>query len=291
MRLPFRTGLLAFAFAFSLPAYGGIFDLFNFNPQPSGPIEVSPENITIKSASFIGEGCSGAAALLSPDNLNLSIFYPSFFVAHSGSSPDAGYEYDSANCRARIRMDVPPGYQFALVSGTGRGQAVIDANAQGEFNVKYGFNIFSLLTGRSSLKIPGPYANNYEHSFEMPVRATSWSSCDSYQRDLVVDAEAKVRTRGNASALMTVDSSEYAVDHEYGLVWRQCQDRTLAVVAVCRAVYDSSGNLAETQGHAIARTQAEAIAKAQSRALERCENRSGGALCSAPVNPCQIQSL
>lgn len=309
----FRIGgaLCALTLILSLPAYagagrghkggkgGGYHDHHHHHdrhhrhyPRRSfSPIEVAPQNITINSASFSGDGCDGAMPMITPDKQDLVLFYPSFFVAHTGSTPGKKIESDTSNCKARIRMEVPAGYQFAIVSGTGTGQAILDADASGEFSVKYGFDIKEKQSRSSKLKIPGPYANNYEHSFEMPLKAVSWSSCTGYQRDLVIDTAISVRTKGNASGVMTVDSSDYELNHEYGLVWRECQDRTRAVIAVCRAQYTQDGDFFEVQGHAKARTEDEAIARAQDRALDRCEDASNGGTCTLPVDPCQIQAI
>lgn len=256
-------------------------------------LQPAPGTIKIKSASFLGAGCSGATASVSPDNTQLQVLYPNFFVAHTGQVGKT--QTAAANCTARLRMTVPVGYQVAIVSGTAQGQAILDAQVTGSVNVRYGFNLLGALVNSSTMTIPGPYANNYSHNYDMKLRSLSWSPCSGNERDLLVNTIMSVKTVGATSGIMTHDSADYKVKDEFGLIYRQCTAKPpKAVVAVCRASFTAAGKTNEVLGHSAAATAALATSQAQSRALTRCDNRSseiGGSACSVPVNACQTLSL
>lgn len=266
--------------------------------SPVALADDAPPAVEITNVKFQGSGClpGTVSTLLSPDKQALTVIYDNFSVQHVGESNR--YEFEAVRCLTRLRLAVPAGYQMAIVSGVARGFADMDAGAMGFVSNSFGFNPFGLLSHNATLRIPGEYHDSYTHQFDMPLRKISWSSCWGRERNLIIDSTLAVRTRQlDQAAVLTQDSSDYAVEHEYGLIWRQCEARPAkAFVAVCRAQYSapSQSTPIEIVGQATARTANQATAQARRQAQRRCEKRSrhvDGGECTIAADACQTSAL
>ena len=158
-------------------------------------------SVAFSTPTYAGSGCpAGTVAInTSPDNQAFTLLFDSFWIAGSASS---GAQL-SAKCVTTVNISVPAGWSFSVISVDTRGyaslathQVKVDINSR----VAVGNNNGNAASG--SLRLRGPFDDNFQIRAEVPGASGRWSACDDGLTRVEFDTEIKMKRE----ALAAVDS-------------------------------------------------------------------------------------
>lgn len=169
------------------------------------------------------EGTVGVA--LTPDNKTLSLVFDNYIVQAGRST---GLKRDIKSCSITLPVEVPAGYQFAVVKLDYRGFNSIPKNGRTRY-----LTIYSFLDGNSGKQLgkrvrrqfgfKGPIDEEYVISSDVSS-SPIWSRCGK-SVNFRVDTRAAAVTNGKGDDVMgMIDSIDAAVGTsvEYHLLWQEC---------------------------------------------------------------------
>ncbi len=176
-----------------------------------------------------GSGCpeGTVGVTLTPDNKTLSVIFDNYIVQAGRSF---NLKRDIKNCSVRVPVEVPAGYQFAVVKLDYRGYNSIPEKAKVSYLTIYSFT--DIQTGkqigrriRRQYFFKGPLDEEYTLSSDVSSEPI-WSSCGRAVQ-FGFDTRAIAATNGQGDDVMgTIDSIDASVGTsgvEYHLVWQACQ--------------------------------------------------------------------
>ncbi len=183
------------------------------------PIAPNPDEVYVNSISYAGSGCPAGtvANVLADDAKAFTLLFDSY-VAEGG--PGIPLSAGRKNCQIAVDLRFPQGWSYTIVDVDYRGYAKVDAGALGTQKTTY---YFAGQTGSASMKtdFPGPYAKDYQIRNSLGLAAAVFSPC-GVNRALNLNTQVRVQTSGSQRALMTLDSIDGQVTHQYGLQWQLC---------------------------------------------------------------------
>ncbi len=195
--------------AVTLMTAGFTFDAIAETP-PAGSIAFS-------TPTYAGSGCpAGTVALnTSPDNQAFTLLFDSFWIAGSASSGPQ----QSAKCVTTVNMSVPAGWSFSVISVDTRGYASLathQVKVDISSRVAVGNNQGNAASG--SLRLRGPFDDNFQIRAEVPGASGRWSSCNDSVTRVSIETEIKMKRE----ALAAVDSLDGQVQ-ALALAWKRCR--------------------------------------------------------------------
>ena len=216
--------------------------------DPSAP---NPSEVTINSFTYAGSGCGAgtAATNLSADKKALTVLF-SQFMASVGPGVDP--LLSRRNCQINIDLQAPAGFGYSLVTLDTRGAVTLEPSVSGTLRATYHFQssqedrVFEhVLTG----PLDEDFVVRDQAAVETDVPETYlWSSCEGASRSLTINSVIEMDNGLNplASGVMTVDSIDGELTHQYGIKWRKCEPvpaPTPAPTPAPPAPIDNSANL------------------------------------------------
>jgi len=187
------------------------------------------QNVTIRGARLTGNGCnnSSASASITEDGQTLSVLFDNYQadIGIGSSNPQALQV--KRDCHVLIDVDVPPGYQYAIVRTEYRGFAALPASA-------YGFHRFTQIIqgvgmppSMREAQLRGPIANNYEVAVDQKPGREVYSTCNKPQQTIDLLSELFVgflpKTLDRSIAAINLDSVDTGVQLRFKLRWRPCK--------------------------------------------------------------------
>lgn len=180
----------------------------------------APSWVTIDSLTVNGNGCP-----IGTVGENISHDRKAFTLTFSDYIAEAGWGISLREsrkaCQVIVDLRYPAGWSYSVISFDYRGFADLDDGVSATQKVDYYFQGFSQ-TASLRTTLEGPYSDDYHFTDRFRLDAMVWSSC-SATRAINLKTSLRVNNRrGGGSGIMTLDSLDGNVSHEYGLVWRRC---------------------------------------------------------------------
>ncbi|MFF1739176.1 DUF4360 domain-containing protein [Streptomyces mirabilis] len=201
------TGVAASLFGSS--AFGGS------PPPPSG-------RIVIDTVAVNGSGCPAgtAAVTVSPDNTAFTVTYSNYLARVGPGSAPTDRKKD---CQLNLRVHVPGGYTYAIVSAGYRGFASLAPGASGTQRASYHFQGNAHTTNTHHFK--GGFNGNWQTTDTVDVAARVFAPCGE-ERNLNINTELRVE-RGtsspSATSFMEMDSTDGRIKTVYHMAWKRCR--------------------------------------------------------------------
>lgn len=195
---------------FGLSAFGGN------PPPPSG-------RIVIDTVAVNGSGCpTGTAAVtVSPDNTAFTVTYSNYLARVGPGSAPTDRKKD---CQLNLRVHVPGGYTYAIVSAGYRGFASLAPGASGTQRASYHFQ-GNARTTNSTHHFKGGFNGNWQTTDTVDVAARVFAPCGE-ERNLNINTELRVE-RGTSSPSATnfieMDSTDGRIKTVYHMAWKRCR--------------------------------------------------------------------
>lgn len=218
----------------------------------------------------------------------------------SGNPGHGGNTQKDKNCAIQLSLNAPAGWAYSLMAVQIRGYAHIDAGAWGIQSATYRLGAQGNQRELSRLRLDGPYNDNYQQVFDVPIKNLQWSACTAGAKGLRLDTRIAVTTPRNTSALMTVDSLDQTLAQEYSIIWKQCEGndptrprRGKGFTASCKVQHPGrAGHSREFISWGRGRTAELALQRAREKAMSRCSrgNRGEGN-CQLAANSCQSMEM
>ncbi len=174
-------------------------------------------SVAFSAPTYAGSGCpQGSVAVnTSPDNQAFTLIFSSFYLAGAaGGGPQV-----SLQCVTSLNLSVPTGWSFSVISVDTRGyaslgtrQVKVDVNSR----VAVGNNNGNAASG--SLRLRGPYDDNFQLRAEVNGSSGRWSACSDRVTRVKIDTEIKLKRE----ALAAVDSLDGQVQG-LALAWKRCR--------------------------------------------------------------------
>lgn len=215
---------------------------------------------------------------------------------HGGHPGNTGSTQKDKNCTVQLSLNAPAGWAYSLMAVQIRGYANIDAGAWGMQSATYRLGSQGNQRELSRLRLDGPYNDNYQQVFDVPIKNLQWSACTGGAKGLRLDTRIAVTTPRNTTALMTVDSFDQTLAQEYSIIWKQCEGndpmrprRGKGFTAACKVLHPGRmGHSREFISWGRGRSAELALQNARQKAMSRCSrgNRGEGN-CQLVSNSCQ----
>ncbi len=187
----------------------------------------APQGAQIVGVSLAGPGCRNATAgvAISPDAKDLSILFDEFFLNADASNVNPRNLRSEVSCNVNIEMQIPRGWQMALVGVDYRGFAGLPAGATGYQRFLYQGPNMPIVSLREAT-FSGPYNNNYIFQAQQKPSRLAYTPCGISNFRLAMTAVLGVAYahRGNyPAAMMSVDSQDLSVKQSFQVSWLRCR--------------------------------------------------------------------
>lgn len=176
--------------------------------------------IKIVSVDAAGDGCpaNSISTNISPDAQAFTMIFGEFQVV---VEPEGKPQRVVRRCGVSVGLDVPVGWQFAVISLDQRGYADLPQGTRAKLTTEISFS--DQRSGRKvRTRLVGPTATDFQISKQVRLAASKWSRCGG-QTSLEVDLEAVVRVKKNQGAYLSIDSLDGEFNQTLGLKWQKCK--------------------------------------------------------------------
>ena len=244
--------------------------------------EFPGQEVSIQGFTYRGTGCKqgSVASNIATDGKAMTVLFSDYIV---DTSPRDGRPARKA-CDIDVKLKTPSGWSFAVFGVQVRGYASIEAGAVGVQQSASGFGSRPpQAIGR--LKLDGAFDGDYENFTDMPLTAVEWSPCGQDRvrnfnlktfitvrpKNGFRDTDGDNDTGGSGQVfpkgMMTIDSLDGSLEHQYTIAWRRCQRQGTKVEATCRLKVGQR----EYVGSAVANNMQRAKADATDKAVNTCK--------------------
>lgn len=227
--------------------------------QPN-PGEVYVENMT-----YGGSGCPAGTVAdnLSPDAKAITFIFSDFTV----DTPANNGRDVKKNCQVNLQLHVPQGWTYTLFSVDYRGYVELDQGSRARLRSWYRIGPDEVRIANT--KMEGPRSQDYHQRANVPLDALPWLSCSDSSTVISISTEIKGEGR---KALVTVDSIDGEVSHQYGIAWRRCSTSS-NWVGSCQVVLESQwgSNIKLFNATGSGANHAQAKGMAEQSARSQCE--------------------
>jgi len=179
--------------------------------------------VHITGISYAGSGCTpgSVSGQLASDLTAVTLLY-SVFTAETGPGQNAGAS--RKNCQLNIKLQYPSGWQFSVFKADYRGYAQINSGDTATCKATYYFQGDSNQVS-STLRIQGPYDDNYLKTDEFGVQSTVWSPC-AVEGLLNINSEVRISAATTSKkAQMTLDSTDLKFTQIHHIQWQRCNKK------------------------------------------------------------------
>lgn len=176
-----------------------------------------PGGVSVESVTYNGTGCpaGSVSVVLSPDGEAMTVAFSQLFAAVGTGIAAAD---TSHHCKLHVKVNVPPGWSYALASVDYRGYVALDPGMTARRQSRYH------ISGESPVRtIASTWSGAVDDSYAVrdlgagaPAPAY-WSRCGKGKNLMI---ETRVDVQGaSGQGLVTVDAVDGEIFH---LVWQQC---------------------------------------------------------------------
>ncbi|RKS79106.1 uncharacterized protein DUF4360 [Actinomadura pelletieri DSM 43383] len=179
-----------------------------------------PDGAKVEVVSVNGSGCPAGTvnAYLTQDTNQIRLGY-SDFAARTG--PDSNLPDLRRNCQVSLKMHMPEGFTYGIVSASHLGYALIQEGANAVVKVEYSFR------GTPSPfrhTVNGPIDDIWWFPVPPPIDSPTWKPCDE-DRPLRINSELRIHPGTSDPSkvnFISMDSLEEGPHHVYALAWKTC---------------------------------------------------------------------
>ncbi|QXJ20249.1 DUF4360 domain-containing protein [Actinomadura graeca] len=181
-----------------------------------------PNGVTIEIATVNGSGCpTGTAAVaISDDKEAFTVTYSDYMAQVGGTSPATDFR---KNCQIAMKVHVPQGFTYAIMSADYRGFASLEPGSSGLEKAHYYFQGMSQ-TGKAEHPIKGAYADNWQFTDKNDVAQLVYKPCGE-ERNFNINTELRVNkgtSDPNKVSFMAMDSTDGSIKTTYHFAWKRC---------------------------------------------------------------------
>lgn len=212
------TGAAASLFGSS--AFGG-------NPPPP------QDRIVIGTVAVNGSGCPAgtAAVTVFPDNTAFTVTYSNYLARVGPGSAPTDRKKDG---QLNLRVHVPGGYTYAIVSAGYRGFASLAPGASGTQGASHPFQ-GNAHTTNSTHHFKGGFNSNWQTTDTVDVAARVFAPCGE-ERNLNINTVLRVE-RGtsspSATSFVEMDSTDGRIKTVYQMAWKRGRRSPGAAIGGC----------------------------------------------------------
>jgi len=188
-----------------------------------------PDEITIASVSFSGDGCpdGSVSTSISTDKTVVTFGFDDF---QTYIGPGTTVTEHTLNCQLHLSLDYPGGFQFAVVDSTYHGYAQLDANVTGTFFSTYYFSEDAAATTTTETVITGggvwEEGQVYTKTDTVPTASYVFSPCGTNGILNINNRIALTSTNSSASGEITDDDATVAFTQQVHFNWVTCTNTT-----------------------------------------------------------------
>lgn len=195
-------------------------EFLNLNDLRTNMVDAEPP-VTIDVIRSSGSGCpSGTvSSVIAPDGKSFILGFDEY-LAEAG--PDIPLREGRKFCNLTIMLKVPNGITYTIADVNYRGYAFLEPRVDATQKSTY-FFAGNIQQASMQTKFRGPYDNDYSVGDSIGFSSFVWSSCE-IEQPLSVKTEIRVnnrRARRN-SGIITTDTIDGKLTHQYGLRFRYC---------------------------------------------------------------------
>ena len=184
-------------------------------------MQLNPGDVTLKDVIYAGTGCpiGSLNTRLAGDLNSISLEFDSLAAL---AGPGVPFSLSRKNCQIMLDLQVPAGISYSVVDVDLAGYARLDEGAAGLQKTSYYFR-GQREAGAFITEFEGGIDSDYRVQNSIPLSDRIWSPCGE-SRALNINTQVRVRTHGEQSAVLTVDTLNARVNHVYGLEFRRCEE-------------------------------------------------------------------
>ncbi|MBT2212595.1 MULTISPECIES: DUF4360 domain-containing protein [Actinomadura] len=181
-----------------------------------------PSGVTIELATVNGSGCplGTAAVAVSDDKEAFTVTYSNYLVQVGGNSNSTDFR---KNCQLNMKVHVPQGFTYAILSADYRGFAQLEPGASGLEKASYYFQGMPT-TGRAEHTLKGEYSDNWTFTDVNDVAQLVYKPCGE-ERNFNINTELRVN-KGTSDptkvSMMAMDSTDTSIKTTYHFAWKKC---------------------------------------------------------------------
>jgi hypothetical protein len=192
------------------------------SPAPTQAEPAPPDKVFIEVVKVNGSGCRGGTAVadIAPDRTAFTVTYSEYLVqVGTGSKPKDAQR----DCQLTVRLDIPPGFSYAIARADYRGFARLEPGATGLQRARYRFQT-QRPTPYVDHPFRGPLDDNWQRTDTTDSGDLSWGPCGKSRK---LDIETELRVNAGTSApdqtsVLAMDSTDGSIDTTYRFAWRHC---------------------------------------------------------------------
>lgn len=211
--------------------------------------EFPGQDVSIQSFNYRGTGCKQGtvASNVASDGKAMTLIFSDYIV---DSSARDGRPARKA-CDIDVKLKTPSGWSFAVFGVQIRGFASIEPGAVG---VQQSASSFGARPPQAigRVKLNGAFDGDYENFTDLPLTTVEWSPCGvdrirNFNLKTFITVRPKNGFRDNdgdndnpnaghnlPQGMMTIDSLDGNLEHQYTIAWRRCMRQGNKVEATCR---------------------------------------------------------
>jgi hypothetical protein len=161
---------------------------------------------------------------VSPDNSAFTVTYSEYLAQVGKGAKPVDFR---KNCQLGLRVNVPQGYTYAVVTADYRGFASLERGASATQKSSYYFQGASG-TYRRNHQLRGPYQGDWQATDHTPIEALVFAPCGT-QRNFNINTEVLVDEGSSdtvhTNSFMTMDSTDGSFNTKYHFAWKKCPVR------------------------------------------------------------------
>jgi hypothetical protein len=191
--------------------------------------EIYAQSVNIRGVRVTGSGCNStsASASITGDGQMLSVLFDNFKAEIGNGSENPQSIQLKKDCRLLIDVDVPFGYQYALVNTEYRGFAAIPASGHGYHRFSQVIPGVAVPPTMREAQLRGPRGDNYEVIVSQKPGREVYSTCNRPQQTIEILTELFVGyLKGSLDRSMVqinLDSVDTGVQSSFKLKWKACK--------------------------------------------------------------------
>ncbi|WP_242883426.1 DUF4360 domain-containing protein [Actinomadura litoris] len=182
-----------------------------------------PAGATLEVVSIYGSGCPvhSAQAWFKTEKDAFVVTYSSYLAQSGGSSLPIDAR---KNCQVRLKMNVPPGFTYAVTKANYTGWAQLQDGASATHKGSYYFQGIRAAR-KTTFELAGPFEDDWYFTDTTLPHQVVWRPCGE-DRDLWLDTEFRVNQGTSDPAVVNFIAADSLSDGPqtfYNLIWKECK--------------------------------------------------------------------
>jgi hypothetical protein len=183
-----------------------------------------PDVVTASFDKVNGTGCpQGSTAIsVSEDKQAITVTYAKFQAKVGRGAAEDEFR---RNCQISLKVDIPQGYTYSIVSANYRGFARLEPGASAYSKANYYFQGYTPDVDGEKKMLRGPYDGDWKLTDKLGMASVSLKC--GQKRNLQINTELRAYAgpsdvAGRTTSLIGMDSTDTSFSTEYRLAWKRC---------------------------------------------------------------------